>query len=571
MNRCIFILAWLALCCLDVMAQNAVTVCEYWIDRQFDNRTSVPVTDGTLSAEIDLAPLDVGLHSLSIRVADSNGIMSAVLMKYFMVLPEVEGGDNGLTTYEYWLDRDFENRVSGSVGDGGTVSLDLDIASLDVGLHSISMRVNDKLAKTGAVLMKYFMVLPEVDGGDNGLTTYEYWLDRDFENRVSGSVGDGGTVSLDLDIASLDVGLHSISMRTIDKLTKASGVLMKYFMVTDSNEGTENAIACYEYWIDSNFDNRVKVEATDDDAMSLDLDIEGLKRGMHTFNCRSIDDAGQVCGVYKKVFMVNDEEQPMLAAYGYWLNDGARTDMATEPQTTLNADLTIDIDSLRPQEIRQDYTFDVATGLIHTGADITLGTQVFNAGGVGSMAVVDTIKDVTLSVDPHILTADVGQTYLLPAMKGGEAQGYRLEAEEGDSIRLQVSGKELTVDFYDADGKPIVPDVMTEDATRMFAIKPEGTYIYALAYGVLANEGDCSLLVVGRSDPADVNRDGSIDTQDVLAIYGYMQDTTGDKSTFDVNHDGSVDTQDVLQVYSVMQANVKKRVDTPDASEDVSE
>lgn len=261
----------------------------------------------------------------------------------------------------------------------------------------------------------------------------------------------------------------------------------------------------------------------------------------------------------------------MLAAYGYWLNDGARTDVATEPQTTLNADLTIDIDSLRPQEIRQDYTFDVATGLIHTGADITLGTQVFNAGGVGSMAVVDTIKDVTLSVDPHILTADVGQTYLLPAMKGGEAQGYRLEAEEGDSIRLQVSGKELTVDFYDAEGKPIVPDVMTDDATRMFAIKPEGTYIYALAYGVLANEGDCSLLVVGRSDPADVNRDGSIDTQDVLAIYGYMQDTTGDKSTYDVNHDGSVDTQDVLQVYSVMQANVKKRVDAPDASEDVSE
>ena len=205
-------------------------------------------------------------------------------------------------------------------------------------------------------------------------------------------------------------------MRTIDKLTKASGVLMKYFMVTDSNDGTENAIACYEYWIDSNFDNRVKVEATDDDAMSLDLDVEGLKRGMHTFNCRSIDDAGQVCGVYKKVFMVSDEEQPMLAAYGYWLNDGLRTDTSIDPQTTLDADLTIDIDSLRPQEIRQDYTFDVATGLIHTGADITLGTQVFNAGGVASVAVVDTIKDVTLSVDPHILTADVGQTYLLPAM-----------------------------------------------------------------------------------------------------------------------------------------------------------
>ena len=69
-----------------------------------------------------------------------------------------------------------------------------------------------------------------------------------------------------------------------------------------------------------------------------------------------------------------------------------------------------------------------------------------------------------------------------------------------------------------------------------------------------------------ETDPADVNGDGGVDTQDVLAIYGFMQDASGDKATFDVNHDGMVDTQDVLQVYSVMQANVKVRMNAIDAS-----
>jgi len=55
----------------------------------------------------------------------------------------------------------------------------------------------------------------------------------------------------------------------------------------------------------------------------------------------------------------------------------------------------------------------------------------------------------------------------------------------------------------------------------------------------------------------DVNQDGSVDTQDVLAIYEFMQNYT-DGATIgneDVNQDGTVDTQDVLQVYEHMQNN----------------
>ena len=55
----------------------------------------------------------------------------------------------------------------------------------------------------------------------------------------------------------------------------------------------------------------------------------------------------------------------------------------------------------------------------------------------------------------------------------------------------------------------------------------------------------------------DVNHDGAIDTQDVLAIYEFMQNYSEGTTigVEDVNQDGAVDTQDVLKVYEHMQDN----------------
>ena len=52
----------------------------------------------------------------------------------------------------------------------------------------------------------------------------------------------------------------------------------------------------------------------------------------------------------------------------------------------------------------------------------------------------------------------------------------------------------------------------------------------------------------------DINGDGSVDTQDVLKIYEFMQtSSTPDGASEDVNKDGNVDTQDVLKVYDYIQ------------------
>lgn len=55
----------------------------------------------------------------------------------------------------------------------------------------------------------------------------------------------------------------------------------------------------------------------------------------------------------------------------------------------------------------------------------------------------------------------------------------------------------------------------------------------------------------------DVNYDGMVDTQDVLAIYEYMRTQKRRSPTivYDVNSDGKVDSQDVLTIYKKQSTN----------------
>jgi len=61
--------------------------------------------------------------------------------------------------------------------------------------------------------------------------------------------------------------------------------------------------------------------------------------------------------------------------------------------------------------------------------------------------------------------------------------------------------------------------------------------------------------IADKKAPTDLNRDGTVDTQDVLSIYRFMQeyDGTTPVGRYDVNDDGLVDTQDVLEIYKYIQ------------------
>ena len=121
-------LAWLLAAGLAMsttaLAQPSVDKCEWWLDANFDGRTQVAITN-TWQQDIDASALSPGIHSMGIRVGDSNGLWGQPVIRHFLVQRVVTPVDNQLSTYDYWIDNQYADRQSGTVPASGTVALDL--------------------------------------------------------------------------------------------------------------------------------------------------------------------------------------------------------------------------------------------------------------------------------------------------------------------------------------------------------------------------------------------------------------------------------------------------------------
>ena len=115
---------------------------------------------------------------------------------------------------------------------------------------------------------------------------------------------------------------------------------------------------------------------------------------------------------------------------------------------------------------------------------------------------------------------------------------------------------------FDADG------YLTTEATKVFCVGfADGAFHSLLSNGAADTDYTTAIVAVyngkgyrfnitlTNTTKEDVNNDGIVDTQDVLRIYDFMQNSSASGAEKeDVNGDGIVDTQDVLKVYEYMQS-----------------
>lgn len=155
-----------------------------------------------------------------------------------------------------------------------------------------------------------------------------------------------------------------------------------------------------------------------------------------------------------------------------------------------------------------------------------------------------TTYDVTLGLGWYTTDADPSPTMTLKAT-------YLLN----DSTEQVATSRTVTLADVDHRLTPqrltfTTPDDITADTPlRIWLECPSKSKI--ILADLCLSVGDASKFAA-----EDVNHDGTVDTQDVLGIYQYMQqpaDTAESLDVYDVNHDGIVDTQDVLSVYAKMQ------------------
>ena len=471
--------------CLLMTAQVTVNKCEYWFDYAYDSRTPISITDGNWVQQLDVWTLQPGLHVMAYHVGTSDGRWSPVLVKNILVPQPSSLEENVLKTYEYWVDHDFEHKVSGEVAASGIIDLNIDFSALSPGLHNIAFRVLDANGHASSIIVKNFLVPQPSSLEENVLKTYEYWVDHDFEHKVSGDVAASGIIDLDIDFSALSPGLHNIAFRVLDANGHASSIIVKNFLVPEPLSMAENGLSKYRYWIDRDVANMVEVDAPADGIISFDVDASALSEGPHELSYQVIDKVGHVSATSSHHFLKETiQGDGKLIAIDYWFNDGPRTRIAIDPAESVDkSDIVIPMDGVKPRTISEEYTFDATTKTVTTIEDVTLGIQVFNDAGVGSEAVEHTIENVTFTVTPLYESLADGDTSTKDAPQGGQVQGFSYTGEVGDVIHWEITGETVSMDFYDADGNPITPTAETIDEKEVLTIELTTTAVYLLTYG----------------------------------------------------------------------------------------
>ena len=312
-------------------AQKTIAERQYWIDGN--------ITEAQVLAEsptsISIGDLKPGLHSLTVRVKDSEGLWSSQVAKYFIVpFATTSATSNSIEKHQYWIDGDLQAAVTSTSQPSAIV-----IENLKPGLHSLTVRVQDNAGVWSSQVAKYFIVpFASTSIADKTIKEHQYWIDGQIEARVTQE-----QQPEIIDIESLKPGLHSLTVRVQDNAGMWSSQVAKYFIVPFNETTVENKeIVLHQYWIDGKLDAIVS-SATQ--PSTIDISNPKLKPGLHSLTVRVKDNAGAWSSQVAKYFIVKDDdlvEETAITRYMYWFDD-ASDDLHTGPLASASGTMNIDI------------------------------------------------------------------------------------------------------------------------------------------------------------------------------------------------------------------------------------
>ncbi len=469
------------LCCILVTAQTSVTKGEYWFDQQYDSRQTFTLTGGVWNQQVDVSHLDAGLHALSIRVSTDDNRWGSVLSKYF-IKPQFEGTESALARYEYWIDQQFDKKVTGTFAAGGIIDCDLELPDLPLGLHAISFRAIDNNGQASPVVSKYF-IIPRFEGAESTLAKYEYWIDQQYDEKVTGTFAEGGIINCDLELPALTSGLHAISFRAIDNNGQASPVVSKYFIVPQVDSSEENAVTAYRYWIDDEEAIEGAMEAGG--VANIERDITSLSRGLHRVSYQVKDKFNRYSSVCTSFFMVGFDASAtnQIVAYEYWFNDQPRKRVEVEAANVVTIDEEISIENVEPETVLADYQFDVENKQVIFTHDVLFSFRAINNAGVGTETLTEIIKDYKSVMDIPFTALSLEKENKAVAPVGNKIQGYQFSCQIEDKVYWFVKAESQHVDFYDAEGNLLIPEKEMVGEDQAWVITAPTSTIYVLTYG----------------------------------------------------------------------------------------
>ena len=150
-----------------------------------DGKTSslIPVTPHFSGAaySLDMTALPIGVHTLATALVTPEGEMTDYAEAVFL---RVATRAENETMKAYYLVDDDPQKSGVAVINGPlpTCRLDIDMASLSTGLHTITVYLASALGPATMPVKSFFIRIP--DGGE-GIHSYQYWIDNRSSERVS--------------------------------------------------------------------------------------------------------------------------------------------------------------------------------------------------------------------------------------------------------------------------------------------------------------------------------------------------------------------------------------------------
>ena len=312
-------------------AQKNIAERQYWLDGNIAGAKTLAESPTSISIE----GLKSGIHSLTVRVKDSEGLWSSQVAKYFIV-PYADNSisSNSIANHQYWIDGNLQSSVTSNLKPSAVA-----INSLNSGLHTFTVRVQDLAGVWSSQVAKCFIVpIAETSVGDKRIDKHQYWIDGKLEAQVT----QDDPIDI-ISIGNLNPGLHSLTVRVKDNTGVWSSQVAKYFIVPIAETSVgDKTIVKHQYWIDG----KLEAQVTQDDPFNI-IDIGTLNPGLHSLTVRVKDSEGLWSSQVAKYFIVPTSEtsvgEKSIVLHQYWIDGNleAITSVETQPDK-------IDITGLKP-------------------------------------------------------------------------------------------------------------------------------------------------------------------------------------------------------------------------------
>ena len=287
---------------------NDIVERKYWLDGDITQAQDLAPDH----ASIDISALKPGIHSLSVRVKDAGGLWSSQVARYFIKpYADNSASTNSIAQHQYWIDGNLQAAVT-----SGSKPQPISVSSLNAGLHTFTVRVQDQTGTWSSQVAKCFIKpYTEISVGDKEIVKHQYWIDGKLEAQVT----QGDPIRL-IGIEGLKSGLHSLTVRVQDNTGVWSSQVAKYFIkpYTEISVG-DKEIVKHQYWIDG----KLEAQVTQGDPIRL-IGIEGLKSGLHSLTVRVQDNTGvwssQVAKYFIKPYTEISVEDKEIVQHQYWID-----------------------------------------------------------------------------------------------------------------------------------------------------------------------------------------------------------------------------------------------------------